>query len=66
MDFQYLTLSEKSESQGQLWKTDLALQTVSAPGTPDTPDVPGEPSTLPDADTDVIYTIYSAFDESGK
>lgn len=63
MDFQYLTLSEKSESQGQLWKTDLALQTVSAPGTPDTPDVPGEPSTLPDADTDVIYTIYSAFDD---
>ena len=60
MDFQYLTLSEKSDSQGQLWKTDLALQTVSAP---DTPDVPGEPSTLPDAGTDVIYTIYSAYDD---
>lgn len=60
MDFKYLTLSEKSDAQGQLWKTDLALQTVSAP---DTPDVPGEPSTLPDASTGVVYTIYSAYDD---
>lgn len=63
MDFQYLTLTEKSDAQGQLWKTELAVQTVSAPGTPDTPDVPEEPSTLPNADTGIIYRIYSAFDD---
>lgn len=63
MKYQYLTLSEKSDAQGQLWKTELAVQTVSAPGTPDTPDVPEEPSALPDADTGVIYRIYSAFDD---
>ena len=60
MDFQYLTLSEKSNVQGQLWKTDLAVQVAAAPTEP------GESPAIPDAATDVIYTIYSAPDDSGK
>ena len=57
MDFKYLTLSQKSDAQGQLWKTDIAVQPVPAPAEP------GESPAIPDAATDVIYTIYSAFDD---